>query len=77
VPSPQQIHRMLEEACEQVEKPNRLVSLNVYLAGSRGEQAELLLIEACMVTENQVGEREKVYTICGTPKGFLRVVNGG
>lgn len=76
-PSPQQIHSMLEEACEKIEKPSRLVWLSVCLAGRRGEQADLLLIEACLVTENQAGKREKLYTICGTPKGFLRVVNGG
>jgi len=77
IPDAEELRERLSDAWRRLEdKPQQILELNVWVTRREGEFVDLVLITAVMHVENQAVSRRKSYTVCGTPKGYMRAVNG-
>ncbi len=78
VPGAHTVCQCLTEAWQQTEgRPRQVQSLCFRVTRRTDEAEDMVLVEAVLITENQAVSRLKKYAVCGTPKGYLRTVNGG
>lgn len=59
------------------DKPSQILSLDVWVTRRKGEVVDLVLVTVVLQVVNQVARRRKSLTVCGTPKGYVRAINGG